>query len=110
MLEMFSNSYLEAKTLFIQVANDNGYRLAKYIMPGVTGPAGEELSTDVAFHLTPKSRNILIVNSGIHGVEGFYGSAVQSHWLANHNASHLPENLGVVFIHASNPHGFAYLD
>lgn len=107
---MFSSSYIEAKSKFVQLAKDAGFTHKKYIMPDKTGPAGEELSTDVAYHITPETTKLLIVNSGIHGVEGFYGSAMQAKWLATHKIADLPKELGVVFIHACNPYGFANIE
>lgn len=105
---MFSRDYFQAREKFTDVAKVNSYELKSYVMPDNVGPNGEELSTDVAFHITEKTKRLLIVNSGIHGIEGFYGSAMQSAWLANHPVDQLPEDVGVLMIHASNPHAFAY--
>ena len=50
------------------------------------------------------------MSSGVHGVEGFFGSAVQLAWLSRQAAGERPPNDGaVVLIHAVNPYGFAKL-
>jgi len=54
--------------------------------------------------------NTLVISSGLHGVEGFFGSAVQlglmEQWAENAGAM---AGLNVVLIHALNPFGFAWL-
>ena len=58
-----------------------------------------------------ETTSALVVSSGLHGVEGFFGSAVQIAWLEGHagrlagDASRPP---ALVFVHAINPHGFAW--
>lgn len=44
---------------------------------GLTGPDGEDLTIEVGCCPAPDSQKTLIVSSGVHGVEGFFGSAVQ---------------------------------
>ena len=39
------------------------------------GPDGEELTIDVALSPGNSSDRMLVVSSGLHGVEGFFGSA-----------------------------------
>ena len=53
---------------------------------------------------------VLVVSSGVHGVEGFFGSAVQTAFLreAESRAAAGP-NDALVFLHALNPYGFAWL-
>jgi len=51
---------------------------------------------------------LAIVVSGTHGVEGFCGSAIQTHWLTHH-ADRMPDDVRIVWLHALNPHGFAWV-
>ena len=56
--------------------------------------------------------HVLLHTSAVHGVEGFAGSAIQCTWLEQwkqRTASHplLPGQIAV-FVHAVNPHGFAW--
>lgn len=53
---------------------------------------------------------LLVLICGTHGVEGFTGSAIQSHWLTRIAQQVQNDNrLGVAIIHALNPWGFAWL-
>lgn len=104
---MFARSYSQAREIFISATSNANYSHKQYIMPNQNGPENETLSTDVAYHITPATKKLLIVSSGTHGIEGYYGSAVQSLWLENNKVTNLPQELGVLFIHALNPYGFA---
>ena len=59
--------------------------------------------------LSPSGRRdrALIVSSGLHGVEGPFGSAVQVAALPHLAALH-ESGMRVVLIHALNPYGFAW--
>jgi hypothetical protein len=58
--------------------------------------------------LATRMQRVLVVSSGVHGVEGFFGSAVQvallEQWACQ--SGPLPK---CVFLHALNPFGFAWL-
>jgi predicted deacylase len=72
------------------------------------GPDGQRLSIDaVSLGATDPSR-LLVVLSGVHGVEGFIGSALQTDLLRRVEASHLPPGLGILLVHAVNPWGMAW--
>jgi len=71
------------------------------------GPSGETLSLDSAYLGNPAPRQLVIFTSGIHGVEGYAGSALQQLWLAEF-ADRLPHDTGVLLVHALNPYGFAH--
>jgi hypothetical protein len=51
---------------------------------------------------------LLIINSGLHGIEGFTGSAVQNMFIEKILKQQLPDNMGVLFLHGLNPYGFKY--
>lgn len=71
------------------------------------GPNGEALSIDSAYLGNPAPQQLLIITSGIHGVEGYLGSALQQPWLAEF-ADSLPTDTGALLVHALNPYGFAH--
>jgi hypothetical protein len=58
----------------------------------------------------PHAKRVVVVSSGVHGVEGFLGSAVQ-HMLLRTVVSGLgwDEDPAVLLLHAVNPYGFAWL-
>ena len=58
----------------------------------------------------PKSaKNLLILISATHGVEGFVGAAIQADFMRRIQEGYtLPEDIAVVMIFALNPYGFAH--
>ena len=74
------------------------------------GPDGEALAIDVAWIGARTAERAVVVSCGLHGVEGFVGSAIQLGWLRRLGAAALrvPERTRVVFLHAINPYGFAW--
>lgn len=78
-------------------------------LPGC-GPGGETLSVDVATVGATRPARAVVVSSGLHGVEGFFGSAVQLAWLEGVGAGRIdvPPATAVVLVHAVNPYGFAW--
>ena len=102
-----SPSYPVARAAFLDAAVAAGARRQSYAHP-LTGPQGEDLAVDVA-ELGPMDANtVVLVVSATHGVEGYCGSALQTHWLVNHSDER-PDALRVVNIHALNPFGFAWV-
>jgi predicted deacylase len=73
------------------------------------GPGGEELTIDIARRGAAQPRRLLSVISGIHGVEGPAGSALQRQ-LIEHDLPtlDLPDDAAVLLIHAANPFGYAW--
>ncbi len=52
---------------------------------------------------------MLVTVSATHGVEGFCGSGAQLDWLLGPAAAPLGRDTAMLFVHAINPHGFAWL-
>jgi predicted deacylase len=72
------------------------------------GPAGQQLTIDVTQLGPDDADTLLVVMSGVHGVEGFIGSALQCDLLARVGGSDLPPGVGVLLVHAVNPWGMAW--
>ena len=106
-MSAFSNSYAEARSRFVNAARDAQATLTTVIHPRV-GPDGGVLSSDIAWVGPEDAAKVLVVISGTHGVEGFFGSAVQAEWLRRPEFRELPRDIAVLFIHAINPYGFAW--
>ena len=106
--DFFSADYPSARARFIEAAERAGWRREVHDI-GVTGPAGESLGIDTALLGNPFPENVVIVSSGLHGVEGFFGSAVQLAFLEQHAARlRLPPDAAIILVHALNPFGFAW--
>ena len=77
---------------------------------GVRGPEGETLAIDCCVFGARRPRRAVVLSSGLHGVEGFAGAAIQHRVLARRLASlRLPSDGAVLVMHALNPYGFAWL-
>ena len=66
------------------------------------------MTIDVASSATEDADNVLVISSGLHGVEGFFGSAVQTMVLERWASSASPP-VRCVLLHALNPYGFAWI-
>lgn len=69
------------------------------------GRDGLDLSIDVARVGAKLPRRGLIVLSGVHGVEGYIGSALQTDLLYRIDREQMPEDFGLLLVHAVNPWG-----
>lgn len=106
--EAFSNDYVRARARFREAAARAGFELLAYPI-GKAGPFGEELTVDVAVRGPTRAAQVLVISSGTHGIEGYFGSAVQLTALSKLFSERAPKtSFAVVLIHAVNPYGFAY--
>ncbi len=48
---------------------------------GSTGPGGEDLTIDIGWFGARDPARVLVHSSGLHGIEGYAGSAIQLQWL-----------------------------
>jgi predicted deacylase len=100
----FPSDYFAARAAFRAraVGSDEVSRAIR-----ATGPNGEVLNVDGAYLGATSPQRLVLVTSGIHGVEGYAGSALQQLWLAEFAAA-LPAATGCLLVHALNPFGFAH--
>lgn len=103
----FSPDYATARQRFRQAASRAGWSLEAHPI-GVADAGGGELTIDVACSPTQDTGKTLVVSSGLHGVEGFFGSAVQLGLLED-RASRPASPVRHVLLHGLNPFGFARL-
>jgi hypothetical protein len=105
---LFSDDYATARNCFKEAAATLGWELSSYPIDA-PGPAGVDLTIDVAVGPGTDANRALVISSGVHGVEGFVGSAVQlallREWASRKDA--LPA-VRVVMLHGLNPFGFAW--
>ena len=105
-LELFSPSYEVARRRFRDAARATGAALEQHQVD--IGEADGDLTIDVATVGDRAPSWAVVVSSGVHGVEGFFGSAIQLAWLTGQTTGEPPPGDGaVVLIHAVNPYGFA---
>ncbi|MDB2687455.1 M14 family metallopeptidase [Mariniblastus sp.] len=102
----YSSTYEEARRRFIDSATSANATFTSYPLRAEDATS-DEFTIDVAVH-GPVDAPALVVSSGLHGVEGFLGSAIQLAILEEFE-SYNTQNIRWVFIHAINPFGFARL-
>jgi hypothetical protein len=107
----FSASYAEARAKFLRAAEVRRFALERHVHPHAVGAEGEPLSIDVAIGGAAQAPSLLVVLSGMHGVEGFCGSGCQVALLQDENIASATTESGaaVLFVHAVNPYGFSHL-
>lgn len=105
---LFSPDYATARARIREAAGRLGLELESHAI-AEKGPHGEDLAIDVIIHPGVRPDRTLVLSSGIHGVEGFPGSAVQlgllEQWMAG--TEPLP-GVRCVLLHGLNPFGFAW--
>ncbi|WP_425614703.1 M14 family metallopeptidase [Anatilimnocola sp. NA78] len=108
LIECSSPNYFVARDKFRQLADALGWQREAHAI-AARGPAGEELTIDVAWSSAPSEAPTLVVSSGLHGVEAEFGSAVQLSLLAAIARKQWnPTNVRLVMLHALNPFGYVH--
>jgi hypothetical protein len=102
----FSIDYFTAATRFREALQRAGGRLEVLPIPA-TGPRGEKLSIDIGWMGNESPRRVVLHSSGLHGVEGFAGSAIQLQLLDE--LPDVPEDTALILVHILNPYGMAWL-
>jgi hypothetical protein len=102
----FSSNYYEARETFIKNAIKAKATLHSYPLS-----INSNLTTDIAI-IEGSHHKYLIHISGVHGTEGYAGSAIQSaslEYFSNnqYNNQYNNDNPTIVFIHIVNPYGMA---
>jgi hypothetical protein len=108
LLSFFSFTYSEARAKFSYACQSAGARVTNFKNPYL-GLENEYLYTDIALFGDNKSSKCLFITSGVHGVEGFLGSACQIGWIARNYYQRIPSDVSVILVHAVNPYGFSWL-
>lgn len=105
----YSTDYFSARDRFRAAAATAGCIVESFPIDAL-GPDEQALTIDVARCGPENAEKLVILSSGLHGVEGFFGSAVQLAWLdAVPKHSHVPAGTAVLLLHALNPYGFSWL-
>ncbi len=105
----FSSDYFSSRARFRSNALALGWSVDAVPVPPL-GPNGEELTLEVARIGPERPDRLVVVSSGLHGIEGFFGAAVQAALLEERFVDWAPPpGLAVLLLHALNPFGFANL-
>lgn len=94
--------YEQNRSDFLAAAKQSGYDLISY-----AHPLEGRLTTDIASLGNQNAAHLIVVSSGLHGVELPAGSLFQRLGLEL-AAKQLPDHARIVFVHALNPYGSEY--
>ena len=115
--DSFFQNYAEARAKFLDAALAAGLPVTSYVHP-LRGRDQEVLALDTVLVGPRNAKNIAILSSAVHGVEGFCGSGVQVQALRDAGWRGLAggspgqagaDGVAVLFLHAVNPWGFSHL-
>ncbi|MCP4409433.1 MAG: DUF2817 domain-containing protein [Gammaproteobacteria bacterium] len=106
MSNFFSEAYFPARERFLEAAVACNARV-DHLALQARGPEGQSLSIDIAWRGSIRPRQVIVHQSGLHGVEGFAGSAIQLSLLTEPPA--IDQDTALVLVHIINPFGMAWL-
>ena len=108
-LKYFRESYDESRDAFRTAAASlaKKYKAASQASFNVPAKNDNDLTVDMLYIPALKNKKgLIIISSGVHGVEGFTGSAVQRMMMAEFMTDENLASTGFLFIHGLNPYGF----
>ena len=103
----FSSDYVVLRDTFQKACTAARASVEEFPHP-LNGPHGERLAARVARLGASSARKLLIVLSGVHGIEGAYGSTCQTALLEQGLLRELPPDVGIILVHLLNPWGVAW--
>lgn len=105
-LGYFKDTYQESREAFIGLSKI--YPQGELQSHKIPAKNDSDLTMET-FFIPPssgKKEKLLILTSGIHGIEGFTGSALQRFLMEQHFFDLKDQDMGVLLIHGINPYGF----
>ena len=108
--DAFSLNYAQARAKFLEAAEAAGLHVTSYPL-ALSGRDGEALAVDAAWQGPRQAAKLLLLTSGVHGVEGYAGSGAQTAllreqaWMEQASAS----GMAVLYVHGLNPYGFSHI-
>ncbi len=110
--DFYPTSYEQSRQHFLQLPDQfQTVRGLKIYNQRVPSQNTEPLFID-ALYLPQQAEiktNLVIITSGIHGVEAFTGAAIQSRFLTKTFKKEWLNNTGFLIVHSVNPYGFKFL-
>lgn len=106
---VFSATYHEARARFLDAAAElerrTGCAMTRHRL--VVDP-GEDLTVDLVEVTPPEPRRLWMVVTGLHGIEGYAGSAILTALMGNLAPRLDLQRTGLLLVHAVNPWGFQH--
>ncbi len=110
-LVYFQESYDECRKGFLAAAAELKAKVPKAEIASikVAEPGEDDLFIDTCYLPAQKRKErIILLMSGLHGIEGFAGSAVQQYVMKELVPTWDLEKTGVLLVHGLNPYGFKH--
>lgn len=110
-LKYFQNSYEKCRERFRKLSKGVEKRFSgvEIFQISVKSRIDDNLTIDCLYiPAQVEKRKLVVLSAGVHGVEGFTGSAIQQMFLEEILSTMDLEYTGIFFIHAVNPYGFKY--
>jgi Protein of unknown function (DUF2817) len=106
--QYFSPDYHTARRRFVSACQRLGAE-HRAIPIRAPSPTAVPLTIDIGVLGSEHPSSALVLSSGLHGVEGFFGSAVQLAFLERLSPGwRPPDGAAIVLLHSLNPFGFAW--
>lgn len=107
----YSSDYNESKAKFRFAANNlqEKYNQAQVGIINVPSKLDSNLYIDYLYIPSSQpSTKLIIISSGVHGIESYTGCAIQQLFMEEFIHDDLLSNAGILLIHTINPYGFKY--
>ena len=103
----FPPDYAAARANFLAACKASGLSTLTRVHPSAATRDGKPLFLDTAIIGERDAKTALLLISATHGVEGYFGSGVQT-GLLREGRLRTPKGTKIVLLHALNPYGFAW--
>src|ERR1700761_5373628 len=106
--EHFPPDYAAARANFLKAAGDADLGTTSRVHPNARTRDGKSLFLDTAVIGPREAGTALLMISATHGVEGYFGSGVQTGLMREGLVARAPKDTKIVLLHALNPYGFIW--
>ena len=107
----FADSYDECRSDFIRLADQLQKEIENTIIESLAVPSNvdQDLTIDICY-IPPvlDTGKLFVMSSGVHGIEGYAGSAIQRMFMSELIPDMGDDRPGILLIHGMNPYGFKY--
>lgn len=110
-LSYYHETYADCRLAFHNSSKDIAAKFDSVVTGKISVPniTDNDLSIDWCYIPAEGTKTkLLIINSGLHGIEGYTGNAIQLMFMDKILSGDFPEDMGVLLIHGLNPFGFKY--
>ena len=108
MEDLFPGSYEASRTRFIQEFGLLSSKWPDAQLESYCLENDSTLSIDYGWAEPRQKKNLVIISCGLHGIEGYVGSAMLKVFMDEYAPRFDPENTGLLLVHAINPFGMKF--